>query len=316
MRRMAFLVAGSLALAGNAAVAQTVGIGTTKDGATSQVSAGIATVVSKHAGLNMRTQPMAGTQQYIPAVNANRLEFGVANIMQTKWAWEGTSISKDRPNKNLRMVSTLMKFRVGPLVADKSDIKTLADLKGKKIPSRFSAAPLFGEFMGAFLGNGGVSEKDVTLVPVSSLRQHWDALTEAKLDVVVGAVGTGYLNLMAKKIGGVRFVSMDDSPAGLAAVHKYLPGVTIETVQPGPKLTGVAAPVKVTHFDYMLFAGKDVSDEIVYKVTKAMYDNEKDLIAASPLWRSFKPANMARDQGMPFHPGAIKLFKEKGLMKP
>lgn len=206
-----------------AALAQTVGIGTTKGGATGQVSAGIATVVSKFAGMNMRTQPMAGTQQYIPAVNSGRLEFGVANIMQTRWAWEGQSISKGRPNKNLRMVGTLMQFRVGPLVADKGPVKTLADLKGKKVPSNFSAAPLFGEFMAAFLANANVGSKDVTLVPVSSLRQHWDALTEGKVDVVVGAVGTGYLNLMAQKLNGVRFLNLDDSPAGLAAVQKFLP---------------------------------------------------------------------------------------------
>ncbi|MCC2098387.1 MAG: TAXI family TRAP transporter solute-binding subunit [Hyphomicrobiales bacterium] len=307
----AILCAGSI----GAAQAQTVGIGTTKGGATSQVSAGVATVVSKHAGLNMRTQPMAGTQQYIPAVNANRLEFGVANIMQTKWAWEGTSISKGRPNKNLRMVGTLMKFRVGPLVADKSPIKTMADLKGKKIPTRFSASPLFGEFMAAFLANANVSIKDGTPVAVSSLRQHWDALTEGKIDVVVAAVGTGYLNLMSQKLGGVRFLSMNDSPEALAATQKFLPGITIETVQPGPKLTGVKSPVKVTHFDYMLFASKDVKDEVVYKVAKALYENQKELIATSPLWRSFKPENMGKDQGMPFHPGAVKLLKEKGAMK-
>lgn len=301
---------------GGAAHAQTVGIGTTKGGATSQVSAGIATIVSKHAGMNMRTQPMAGTQQYIPAVNTGRLEFGVANIMQTRWAWDGTSISKGRPNKNLRIVGTLMKFRVGPVVADKGPIKTMADIKGKKVPSTFSAAPLFGEFMGAFLANAKVDPKDVQLVPVSSLRQHWDALTEGKIDIVVGAVGTGYLNLMAQKLNGVRFLDMDDSPAGLAAVHKFLPGVTIETVQPGAKLTGVMKPVKVTHFDYILFAGKDVKDEVVYRVAKAMYENQKELVATSPLWRSFKPENMGRDQGMPFHPGAAKLLKEKGAMKP
>jgi TRAP transporter TAXI family solute receptor len=305
----------SASLTAGMALAQTVGIGTTKGGATSQVSAGIATIVSKHAGLNMRTQPMAGTQQYIPAVNANRLEFGVANIMQTRWAWEGDSISKGRPNKNLRMVATLMKFRVGPLVADKSPIKTMADLKGKKIPTGFSAAPLFGQFMAAFLANAGVSIKDGTPVAVSSLRQHWDALTENKIDVVVAAVGTGYLNLMAQKLGGVRFLDMDDSPKALAAAQKFLPGITIETVQPGPKLTGVKSPVKVTHFDYTLFAGKDVKDEIVYKVTKAMYENQKELVAASPLWRSFKPENMGKDQGIPFHPGALKFLKEKGVIK-
>lgn len=305
----------AIATAGGAAHAQVVGIGTTKAGATGQVSAGIATVVSKHSGLNMRTQPMAGTQQYIPAVNAGRLEFGVANIMQTKWAYNGTSISKGRPNKNLRMVATLMQFRIAPVVDAKSDIKAISDLKGKRVPSEFSAAPLFRVITTGFLANGGLTFKDVKPVPVSALRQHWDALTEGKIDMVTAAAGTGYLNLMAKKMGGVRFIDLDDSPKALEAIRSHLPGVDIRTVKPGPKLTGIVKPTKFLFFDYMLFAGKDVSDEIVYKVTKALYENPKDLTAASPLWRSFKPANMGKDQGMPMHPGAVKLLKEKGAMK-
>ena len=56
--------------------AQTVGIGTTKTGATSQVSAGIASIASKFGGMQMRPAPMAGTQKYIPAVNSGSLEFG------------------------------------------------------------------------------------------------------------------------------------------------------------------------------------------------------------------------------------------------
>ena len=63
-------------LASCADSAQTVGIGTTKGGATGRVSAGIAKVVSSHGDLQARTQPMAGTQQYIPPVNAGQLEFG------------------------------------------------------------------------------------------------------------------------------------------------------------------------------------------------------------------------------------------------
>ena len=66
--------------------AQTVGVGTTAKGATSQVSAAIAKVTSQFSGLQMHPTPMAGTQKYIPAVNSGSLEFGVANIMQTAWA--------------------------------------------------------------------------------------------------------------------------------------------------------------------------------------------------------------------------------------
>ncbi|MHA1108892.1 MAG: hypothetical protein ACTSQV_07235, partial [Alphaproteobacteria bacterium] len=65
-----------LAFATAGASAQTVGIGTTKGGATAQVTAAISKIVSSYAGgLQMRPQVMGGTQKYIPVVNAGKLEF-------------------------------------------------------------------------------------------------------------------------------------------------------------------------------------------------------------------------------------------------
>ena len=64
----------------------------------------------------------------------------------------------------------------------------------------------------------------------------------------------------------------------------------------------------------MLFAGKHVSDDVVYRVTKAMFENKKALVGASPMWRGFSPKGMSKKQsGLEYHSGAIKLFKEKGI---
>ncbi len=79
---IASLIFATALLAGPQAWAETVGIGTTKGGATAQVSAGIAKIVSSHAGMQMRPRPMGGTAQYVPVVNAGELEFGVSNAMQ------------------------------------------------------------------------------------------------------------------------------------------------------------------------------------------------------------------------------------------
>ena len=85
-----------------------------------------------------------------------------------------------------------------------------------------------------------------------------------------------------------------------------------ESVKPNPKIPGVEVPTNLFHFDYMLFAGKHVSNDVVYRVTKAMYENKKALVAATPMWRSFSPKKMSKDQGLAFHPGAAKFYKEKG----
>lgn len=306
-------LAGVAAVLAGPVVAQTVGIGTTKTGATSQVTAAIAKVASQHAGVQMRTRPMGGTQQYIPAVNAGSLEFGAANIMQTSWSVDGTVISKGRPNPNLRMVATLMKFRVGPLVAKDSGLQKVSHLKGKRVPSGYKAAPLFVELVKGTLSTDGMTYADVKQVPVAALVPSWKALMERKIDMAIGAVGSGFMNRISQAVGGIRFISLNDSASAKATVDKLLPGAEILTVNPRKGLTGIEKPTKLLHFDYMLFAGKDVPDDVVYRVTKAMFEHKDALVESSPLWRSFTPKGMSKKQGnLVYHPGAVKLFKEKG----
>ena len=73
--------------------AKTVGIGSTKGGVLAAVVANVAKVVTLTTDLKMRPQPMGGTQQYIPVVNAGELEFGISNAVQFNMALRGSGIS-------------------------------------------------------------------------------------------------------------------------------------------------------------------------------------------------------------------------------
>ncbi|MBT3991828.1 MAG: TAXI family TRAP transporter solute-binding subunit [Rhodospirillaceae bacterium] len=306
-------LAGIAALAAGPVAAQTVGIGTTKTGATSQVTAAIASVASKFGGMQMRPAPMAGTQKYIPAVNGGSLEFGAANIMQTTWAVKGTVLSKGHANPNIKIVATLMKFRVGPLVAKPSKFKAVSDLKGARVPSGFKAAPLFNELIKAALATSSMTAGDTKSVPISALVPSWKALMAGKIDMAIGAYGSGFMKRIAQKTGGIRFISLDASSAGKFV--NSMPGLDIKSVKPNPKIPGVEVPTNLFHFDYILFAGKHVSNDVVYRTTKAMFENKKALVAASPLWRSFTAKGMSKNQKLAYHPGAIKFYKEKGTWK-
>jgi len=307
------MAAGAVVFSASVATAQTVGIGTTKTGATSQVTAAIAKVVSQHANMQMRTTPMAGTQKYIPAVNAGKLEFGAANIMQTTWAVDGKVLSEGRPNPNIRMVATLMPFRTGVISAKDPSIKKLSDLKGRKGPVGYKAAPLFVQLMSAALATENMSMSDYKAVPVAALVPSWKALMEKKIEFAYGAAGSGFMNRISQALGGMQFISLDNSPEAVARMNKYAPGAEIKTLQPRKGLTGINGPTNLIFFDYTLFAGKGVSDDVVYRVTKAMFENKAALVESSPLWRGFVAKNMSKKQGnLQYHPGAIKLYKEKG----
>lgn len=305
-----------VALAAANASAQTVGIGTTKGGATAQVTAAISKVVSTHSGMQMRTQVMGGTQKYIPVVNAGELEFGVSNMMQYYMAKTGTGLSKGKTHENLRLVANMMRFRITWLVPRNSNIRKVSDLRGKRIPGGFKGAPLFHHLLSAGLANGGLSYSDVTMIPYIGLRQHWNAFKQGKIDAAWAAIGTGAVKDMNAKIkGGVRFLSLETSAAAAKATTKFAPKTFFIKVNPAKPFVGVMAPVNVLAFDYMLWVHKGVSNDVVGRVTKALYEHEKDLHAASPLWRSHHSKTMAKDQGEAYHPGAVDFYKSVGIWK-
>ncbi|HHX91433.1 MAG TPA: hypothetical protein GX700_17030, partial [Paracoccus sp.] len=89
------------------AMSQTIALATTQGGATEQIANAISMVVTEHTPLQVRPQMSANTAQYIPMVNAGRVEFGIANFPQTYYAVNGTGMSEGHPSPDLRMVATL-----------------------------------------------------------------------------------------------------------------------------------------------------------------------------------------------------------------
>jgi uncharacterized protein len=295
-----------------ASYAEVIGIGTTNGGANASIGAAISQVVSSKTDFQMRPQKMAGTQQYIAVINAGRLEFGISNVMQYDMAVEGTGLSAGHPNENLRMVATLMTFRQSPLVGRKSGINSIYDLKGKRVPSGFAASPLFDLFMEAFMKSAGLTWDDVKPVPVVGLRQSWEALKQGKTDVAIITSGAGPLREMDTTIsGGVKYIPALNNET----ILKMLPKTRIEMVEPDENSVALREPMLMNVYEYVLFVNKSVADEKVYQVVKALYQNEKDLKAMSPLWKTYSAENIARDYGLEYHPGAVRFFEEMKLLK-
>ena len=312
------LVAAASAAAATGASAQTVGIGATKAGAVSQITATISKAVSEHApGLQMRKQTMGGTQQYIPVVNAGELEFGISNTAQYHMALTGTGLSKGSKYDNLRLVTTMMKFTISPVVPKEAGITKVSQLKGRRTAVGFKSAPLFMNITNGILASEGLPPDSIKPVPQTGLVQHWRAFIAGKLDWAIAAAGSAFVKQMNAKIkGGVRHVSMTDSPESLKGMHSWFPKTYYTVVKPTKGLTAVVEPTVFITYDYLLWTGKHVSDEIVYKVAKVMHEQSKQLKEGGPLWRSYEAnARLQKDQGSPYHPGAAKYYKEAGLWK-
>ena len=131
MKSILSAVTGVAALfATGAAMAQTVGIGTTSAAYTFQAGSAISKVVSEKTKYQMRVQPFGGSQVYVPMTSAGKLEFSLANELETHYAVTGTVIYDGPKQSDLRVAAILTPFQSGVWAKQGSDIKVAKDLKG------------------------------------------------------------------------------------------------------------------------------------------------------------------------------------------
>jgi TRAP transporter TAXI family solute receptor len=310
--------AAALALAGSLpASAQMYGLGTGKQGFyTYSAGAAIAKVASDN-GLAMRIQPYGGTSAYVPAVAANEIEFGLANELETNYAVTGQVIYKDKPQPDVRVVAVLTPLYSVLFVRKDSPIKSVADLKGKRVPSDYVSQRVLDVLTQGTLANGGLSYADVQKVPVPNVVGGANEFAEGKADTFMFALGAGAVAEADAKVGGIRVLPTDPSPDAMARMRKFIPVAYATKLAPRPGLVGVVEPVTVYAYDYLVLANTKVPDDAVYKLVKIMHGNKDGLAAGFGALRGFDPKRMAKDMGpVKFHPGAIKFYQESGQWPP
>lgn len=295
------------------AMAQTVGLGTTKGGANATIGAGVASVVSKYSGLQMRTEVYSETDRAVTATSLGKLDFGVGNVSQIQLAIEGRFVEGDRPSPNVALVATLQPFLGALLVRDDSGIRSLSDLKGRHVAGGFASHPLSLRLTKSILANGGLTFNDVVVVPASRMPDSWDLFKQGKVDGVLMGVGAGAAKELEATVGKLRYVSWDDSPNALAKVQSDFPGAYFFKIEPTNRIEGLQNGVLAVAYDYTVWAGKHVPADVVYKVTKALHEHADELKEIGPVMSLFKPKDMARKQVVPYHPGAAKYYQEVGM---
>jgi TRAP transporter TAXI family solute receptor len=296
------------------ASAQTVSIITTPAGSFSNSGgAAMAKVVNDKAKLRMIVQAQAGTG--FDELEAGSAEFNVSNAFDVTFVATGTGEYEGQgPKKNLRYVASMVPYRVAMHVRADSDIKTIADLKGKRVSSGFNAQKTIGRIIEAHLANAGLSYKDVAGVPTPNVVSQANDFKAGKTDVLFFALGSAAIKEAAATVGGLRVLPIDDSADAVKRMQDILPGSYVLTVAPAPGIDGVAQPTKLIAFDMVLNSSTHVSEDIIYRAVKALYESKADLAATFPPFALFAPDKMGKPvQGVENHPGAARFYKEAGI---
>lgn len=305
------LLAGSMAAP---AFAQSVGIGTGPQASlTNRIGSAVAKVVADGAGLKTRAVPHTSNSQHVPLVDKGSLAFGVNSTQQVNAGVAGVDQFKGRPAKNWVMAARLTPLPVGTIVRKSSSFRTLADMKGKKYTVGFTAQKTVLFILDAFLSNAGMTVNDVKGVPVPNTHNGTQLFLKGSVDGTLSSLGGGRLRTADAKVGGIRILSMFNTPSAVAAMQKAYPNSYLIQLKPGKKSVGVEEPIWVMAFDMILMASTKTSDEVVYKTVKALHAGKSGLVKISPVFRRFNPKTMAPNfKGVKYHRAAIKFYKEVG----
>jgi TRAP transporter TAXI family solute receptor len=304
------LLAGAVALGTAGAVAQTYGIATMQPGTLNHTTgSAIAKVLKEKAGLNVLVQPTAGETTLIPMVGRAEAEMGIANIAEVVNVTKGGTAAGQQPD--LRLVGSLHPLRVAFFVRKDSGLKTMADLKGKRVTAGYSAMRTIDDIVHAMLVTGGLSIGDVKPVPVPNVLRGADDFLGGNADTFMFAFGAAKVREADATVGGLRALEIPE--AAMAASRKFFPYGYLTEVNPGPVYIGVPEKMKVYSYDNMLFSNAKVKDETIYKIIDTLESNKADLAAVQPALREFSAAGLYTKYDIPYHPGALKYFKDKGL---
>lgn len=311
---IATLTAGLLAAAAAPALAQPVAISTLPQGSLAySIASAVAKVGTEKGGLNMRVVGTGGSNVYIPRLHRGEVAFGTSNLFEANFARTGTGNFDGRKNPNVRVAALLMPFAVGIMVAKDTGITSLTGLKGKAFPVGYARQKLVAVMQRAIFAGVGMKESDLDGVPVPNFAKAAGLLAQGRLAGMLLAPGSGIVKRTAAR-RAVRFVNIPNTPEVLKSIQTTLPGTRLVLVKPNKRFVSIAEPVHLVGYQYAIIAGKDTKDSDVYKLVKALHDNKAALAQAHGIFRRFNPKKMAAVTNVvPFHPGAVKFYKEAGI---
>ncbi len=311
---IAGIVVSSVSMAGAAAAQNVTILGGGVKGQPYQFAVGISKILKEKAGINATPQSAKGmvAQARILAKGQAQFAWGLGGPIGA-WAYKGQRrFEKEGPKKNLRAVLSYPFGMFQWLALADSGIKSLKDLKGKRV-SVGSAASTTQTFARFFLPAHGLKKGDYKeLTPgfsggFGSLR---DKAVDAHLTMGLPPMSAVQELVALKK---VRLVDMDAS-AVKAVVRDYGPGLTPAKIAAGTYgKNQVNSDAVNTVFIYFGFStSADVPADVVYKVTKTLFENLKEFHGTAKAAKNVTLKAACGGLSFPLHEGAKRYFKEIG----
>jgi TRAP transporter TAXI family solute receptor len=216
---------------------------------------------------------------------------------------------------DVRVLMLGTRIPAGQVVAGDSGIKNYEDLRGKRVVLVYGSSVALNLGAKAALYGGGLTEKDVKVLKAADLVAATKMVIERKADATYGSVGVPIFRQLASARKGARHLGIVDTPENWKKVHSVSEVYFPMYLKPGPAT--VLEPITMVGRNFTVAARPDFSDDLAYTFTKILWENDKELGPKHPRLKDWVKAHFASTKSSaPYHPGAIKFYKEVGVWTP
>jgi TRAP transporter TAXI family solute receptor len=270
----------------------------------------MAEVWRKIPGVSVNVGPGGGVAN-VKAVGKNIADLALTNACDVYDAREGKK-PFDQAYPGIMNVASLYDHFFYFVVPANSDIHSVQDLKGKRIcpGGKGSGSDLMVQRL---LQLHGMSYSDMKSVGYSGHADSVSLMRDGHLDAWLPLSSLPMSSIMElATTSNIRMVPFSDED--MAKLHQINRGYFPLTV-PAGSYKGVDKDVKILGTVCNLSINRKVPDGVAYQMTKLLVENFESLQKAFDCLKKTSPAVMVKNVGIPFHPGTLKYYKEKGLIK-
>ncbi len=288
----------------------------------------VAEILTKHAGVEATAiQTAAGIDNMLliqrrTEPGKNTYYMGLTLPVAAYLAYTGKHKRfSDRPAKEIRILWTMYPNYMHMIVAPGSGIKTVADLKGKRVST---GAPASGVEVDAFLilEAAGVKTSDFSKHERLGASESAEALSQGTIDAYFwsGGLPTGSVKelaaTLARKGKKIEFIDLDPNGKLVKELLKKFPGVMEMGVIP-KDIYNTKHDIHALAAWNIVLGSQDMPEKYSYAITKALFENLGRLHTAVKAAKDTTLQNAVKSYGgvIPYDPGALRYYKEKGILK-
>lgn len=266
--------------------------------------------IKASTGINATVVSTDGSKANILGIDSGNYQLGTVQSDVMAYAWAGSrTFETEGALESFRVIGGLYAEAV-QLLTMNPEIKSVADLKGKKVSIGAAGSGVYFNAID-ILGAAGLTEQDI-VAQYQSFADSADALKDGKIDAafIVAGAPTPAIQELCTTNANARLVPIDGDIAN--KLMESSPYYTIYNV-PAGTYENQDADVATVTVKATLIVSASLSEDDVYNITKAIFDNIDAITAAHAKGAELSIENATSGMTAPFHAGAAKYFAEKGV---